>query len=182
MNPTRLLPYAAVTATAVLGALATRPQDPWYRSLDKPSWQPPPPVFGLVWTPLYTLLAYSGSRVWPRLRGADQRRYAAAYTANLALNAGWTWLFFRRRRPDAALAESLLLQASNLDLLRRSRAVDRSAAAALVPYAAWTGFAIALNAAIVRRNPAARPRSALHGSWTAHTSPGRTPHPAPARP
>jgi tryptophan-rich sensory protein len=46
-----------------------------------------------------------------------------------------------------------LLQASNLDLIRRSARVDQLSAALLVPYAGWTAFATALNAGIVRLNP-----------------------------
>ena len=62
---------AGVTATAVLGALATDPDGAYYRTLVKPNWQPPPPVYGIVWTPLYADIALppgmrsppSGSRV-----------------------------------------------------------------------------------------------------------------------
>ena len=39
---------AGVTASAVAGALATDPDGAYYRTLDKPSWQPPPPVYGIV--------------------------------------------------------------------------------------------------------------------------------------
>jgi tryptophan-rich sensory protein len=88
-----------------------------------------------------------------RGRGADAAPLLRAYLANLALNAGWTWLFFRTRRPALATAEAALLAASTADLARRSWALDRPAGAALVPYAAWTSFAAALTAAIARRNP-----------------------------
>ena len=33
--------------------MATTPDSEWYQQLDKPSWQPPPIAFPLVWTPLY---------------------------------------------------------------------------------------------------------------------------------
>ncbi|MCD0480884.1 TspO/MBR family protein [Streptacidiphilus sp. ASG 303] len=161
---TRLLPAAAVAATAAAGAAATTPDDAWYRRLEKPSWQPPPQAFGLVWTPVYTLIAYSAYRVLPRLDGPARRRYAAAFAGNMLLNAGWTWVFFRARRPRAAVAEIAALQASNADLLRRSWAADRRAGAALLPYVAWTGFATALNTAIARRNPGADGRGRRGGA------------------
>jgi translocator protein len=65
---------------------------------------------------------------------------------------GWAWLFFTVKQPPWALAEVLVLEASTLDLIRRARAVDGSAAATLAPYAGWVGFASALNADIARRN------------------------------
>jgi len=40
-------------------------------------------------------------------------------------------------------------------LIRQTWRADRTAAVLLVPYAAWTAFATALNAQIVRLNPSA---------------------------
>lgn len=72
---------------------------------------------------------------------------------NLVLNAAWNQLFFRRRSPQAGLVGTLLLDVSNVHLIRRMAATDRAAAAALTPYAAWCLFATALNVSLVRRNP-----------------------------
>ena len=148
-----LLTSAAVTTTAVLGGIGTAPGTRWYRELDKPPWQPPGWAFGPAWTLLYVLLALGGGRALAAGGEQARRRYLRAYLANLALNAGWTWLFFRARWPALATAEAALLAASTADLARRSWALDRPAGAALVPYAAWTSFAAALTASIARRNP-----------------------------
>lgn len=153
-----LLTYAttlgAVTATAITGGLATDPDDRWYRSLVKPSWQPPPAAFGIVWTPLFLALAVAGARTYSRLEpGPERQRFVAAFVANLTLNTGWSWLFFGARRPKLALAEIVLLEASVLDLARRARPVDPASGRLLVPYAAWVVFATALNAELVRLNP-----------------------------
>src|SRR6185369_18019785 len=90
---------AGVTASAVAGGLATDPDGAYYRTLDKPSWQPPPPVYGIVWTPLYADIALSTGHAIARLgdeqRVREQRSLIAALGINLALNAGWSWLFFR---------------------------------------------------------------------------------------
>ena len=151
-SPYALTP-AAVTATAVLGGIGTATGTRWYRRLDKPPWQPPGWAFGPAWTVLYVLLAVAGGRALTVGGERARRRYLRAYLANLALNTGWTWIFFRARRPAAATAEAVLLAASTADLARRSWAVDRRAGAALVPYTVWTSFAAALTAAVARRNP-----------------------------
>jgi tryptophan-rich sensory protein len=143
----------AVGATAAAGSLATAPSSAWYRTLRKPLWQPPPAAFPLVWTPLYALLAVAGARVLDRTEGERRRAFVRTYAVNLVLNAGWTAVFFRARQPRAALVEIMLLNASNLVLLRRSWEADRWAGAAVAPYVAWTGFATALNASIAARNP-----------------------------
>src|SRR5436305_15169904 len=99
---TLLRTASAVAATAVAGGLATDPRSPWYTSLRKPPWQPPPPAYGLVWTPLYADLAVTSARALDGLaagRREERVGYRAALAANLVLNAGWNVLFFRARRP-----------------------------------------------------------------------------------
>jgi benzodiazapine receptor len=148
----RLLAAAGPAAAALLGGLSTDPGSRWFRSLDKPSWYPPPQTFGIVWTALYSGTAWAAGEV---LSGADaprRRSFARAYAANLALNTAWSPLFFRVHRPWLAAAESAVLTVSTVDLVRRAVAVSGPAAAALVPYAGWTAFATGLTAAIARRN------------------------------
>jgi benzodiazapine receptor len=53
-----------------------------------------------------------------------------------------------------AVAEVLLLEASTVDLARRSGQVDPAAGVALLPYVAWVIFATALTAELARRNRA----------------------------
>ncbi len=142
-----------VAATAAVGSVATDPGSQWYRDLNKPSWQPPPPAYALVWTPLYAAIAYAGARALGRAEGPARRRLARSFVLDLALNAAWTPLFFRVRRPRIALAEIVCLNIANVLLIRRASQADRAAAALLLPYAAWTVFATALNAEIVRLNP-----------------------------
>lgn len=143
---------AAVGAAAWAGARATGPSDSWYRSLDTPSWQPPPVVFPAVWTPLYATIAWSTGRALRRARGRERGRLAASVGVNLAVNAAWTWMFFGRRSPVAGLVGALVLEASDIQLLRRVARTDRTAAAWLAPYAGWCAFATVLSAAILRRN------------------------------
>jgi tryptophan-rich sensory protein len=155
VNRSTLLKTGLATAvTAAAGAVATNPDSAWYRSLDKPRWQPPRAAFPVVWTPLYALVALAGARALDASAEADRRRRLRyAYGVDLVLNAGWSALFFRVRRPLLALAGIVALNAANVDLARRAWRADRLAGVALLPYLAWTGFATALNAAIAARNP-----------------------------
>ena len=150
---------AGVTASAVAGALATDPDSTYYRTLVKPNWQPPPPVYGIVWTPLYADIALSAGHAISRLgeqgRAREQRTLIGALAANLVLNTTWSWLFFRIHRPWLAAAECAVLTASSADLVRRVAAADGRAGAALAPYPAWCAFATALTVAVARRNPRA---------------------------
>lgn len=143
----------AVTATAVVGGLSTDARSGWYARLRKPSWQPPPQAFGLVWTPLYATIAYASARALSHGDDGSRPALRRALAANLALNAAWPPLFFKARSPRLALAEILALNVSNALLTRRLLREDRTAGLLLLPYAGWTVFATALNAAIARHNP-----------------------------
>ncbi|MEP7091008.1 MAG: TspO/MBR family protein [Nocardioidaceae bacterium] len=152
----RFLPVtaAAVTVTALAGGLGTDVRSDWYATIDKPDWQPPGWVFGPAWTTLYALIAVSSARALEEADPAERRRFATALGVNLALNTGWSWVFFTAKRPRWALAEILVLEASTLDLVRRARRLDPGTTRLLAPYAGWVGFATALTASIARRNPA----------------------------
>ncbi len=146
-----LIAAGAVAAAAAAGSAAADPGSAWYQSLRKPSWQPPPWAFPLVWTPLYVSIGYAGARALARQD--DRGPLIRALLTDLALNTAWTPLFFRVRKPRAALAEIAALNLANAALIRRAWQADRTAALLLLPYAAWTGFATALNTEIVLLNP-----------------------------
>lgn len=147
---------AATVASAAVGAAATQPDSRWYRSLDLPSWQPPKLAFPLVWTPLYADIAVTSVATLVRLeeegRFDEAARYRRALWTNLVLNTGWSVVFWRVRRPALAAVEAGVLAASSADLARRASAAGGRTRWALVPYAAWTGFAAVLSTAIARRN------------------------------
>ncbi|RIK15952.1 MAG: TspO protein [Acidobacteria bacterium] len=153
---TLLRTSAAVAATAVAGAVATDPDSLWYRTLRKPDWQPPGPAFPAVWTPLYADIAVTSAVALDRLEAAGRHGERAAYrralAVNLALNAGWSWLFWRSRRPWLAAAECAVLAVSSADLVRRTSRASRGAGLALAPYAAWCAFATALSTTIAVKN------------------------------
>ncbi|WUD70536.1 tryptophan-rich sensory protein [Streptomyces sp. NBC_00510] len=129
---------AAVAAAATIGIAATDTRSTWYQRLSKPSWQPPPWAFGATWIPLYAGIAWSGGRAWSQADDGERMGLATALAVNLSLNAAWSWVFFVARSPRAGLAGALLLNASNLHRIPRAARSDLHAAAALMPYAAWS--------------------------------------------
>ena len=91
----------------------------------------------------------------PAEREAAARRvraYRRALGLNLALNSGWSALFFQGKNPPAAAVEAALLAVSSADLTRRAWQLDRASGVLLAPYAAWTAFATALTMRIDQEN------------------------------
>jgi benzodiazapine receptor len=129
-------------------------RDSWYRHLNKPSFTPPDKVFPVVWTALYGLIAWSGWRVWSAAPSRERSTALRLWLSQLAANAQWSKLFFGQHRPNLALADVVALEGAIFSYMTTARKVDRAAAAAFIPYAAWVAFATVLNAEIARLNPA----------------------------
>ena len=94
-------------------------------------------------------MALAAWLVWRR------RGWSAAlwlWTAQLALNGAWSFLFFGLRSPAWGLLDIvpqwLLIVATAAAFWR----VDRRAGALLLPLAGWVGYALALNWAVWRLN------------------------------
>jgi benzodiazapine receptor len=148
-----LVAWVAVTAAAAaLGAVASAAAPAVYVTLARPAWAPPPAVFGPVWTVLYLLMAVAAWLVW-RTSGVRRARWPLGlYVGQLALNALWTWLFFRWRLVGIALVEILVLALVVAATLAAFYRVRPLAGLMLAPYLAWVTFASALTAAIWRMN------------------------------
>lgn len=126
----------------------------WYARLDTPKWRPPGAVFGPVWTILFVLMGVAAWRVWrKRDEAPDESKTALAWWgAQLALNAGWTWIFFGARKPRLALGEIVALWLAIAGTTRAFFRRDQAAGALMLPYLAWVSFAAARNASIAARN------------------------------
>ncbi len=148
MRPTwHLIPWLLVPfAAAATGAMW--PPDAWFAALEKPSWQPPNWLFGPVWTTLYLLMGFAAWRIWRRGPVPAVSVALRWWWAQLALNALWTPVFFGLHAPGPALVVILTLAVLIVLTMRAFFRVDRLAAALLLPYLAWVGFASVLNATL----------------------------------
>jgi benzodiazapine receptor len=133
-----------VTAAAGLGGLGARGAAETYGRLRKPSWAPPARVFGPAWSALYVMIGAAG---W-RLFVTTSRPTKSSHLTQLPLNAIWPIAFFGIRDKRASLVIIVLLDGAVATELAILAGEDWPAAALLVPYLAWSGFATALNAAI----------------------------------
>jgi tryptophan-rich sensory protein len=141
----------AVFVAAAIGAVASVDAPSFYAELSKPTWAPPAAVFGPVWTVLYLLMGFAAWLVWrspQRSRGA-----LVLFGTQLAANALWSWLFFAWHRGALATVEVLLLLALVAASVRVFWQISRLAAALLLPYLLWVGFASALTWSVWQRNP-----------------------------
>jgi tryptophan-rich sensory protein len=129
--------------------------DAWYARLNKPAWNPPEALFGPVWSALYFTMAVAAWLVWSRTGWEGFAGPLALYVLQLALNGMWTWLFFGRHRPDAALVDMGLLWITVAATGAAFWKVMPAAGILFIPYLAWISFAALLNFSIWKSNPRA---------------------------
>ena len=138
---------------AAIGGAASIEAGPFYTQMVRPSWAPPPYVFGPVWTVLYALMGIAAWLVW-RVGGYRAARTALTlFFVQLAVNASWSWLFFHWHLGALAFADIILLWlliVATLVTFWRTRAL---AGALLIPYLLWVSVASALNYSVWRLNP-----------------------------
>ena len=117
----------------------------WYEGLKKPPLTPPNWIFGPVWTMIYLLIA---SSLYLYLRTKPKQHSEATVillVIHLISNFIWTALFFRLQSPLLALLDIFVLDLSLAALIFLFQKTNKIAAALLLPYGLWVGFATYLN-------------------------------------
>lgn len=144
-----------ILVTLGLGTLVgflTQRDASFYEGLTKPVFAPPGWLFPVAWSILYTAMA---AAMWFVLReqGRDRFILLGLYTAQLAVNLFWPYLFFTQQTLGLAFFWLVLLWALAAIMLYQFFRESRAAGWLLVPYQLWLTFAAALNFAIARLNP-----------------------------
>jgi tryptophan-rich sensory protein len=126
---------------------------PWYQALKQPSWKPPDAAFGIIWSAIFTLCAFSGWDAWQVSKNSIQKfRIAFLFAINGFLNIFWSWLYFNQQRPDWAMTELYFLWASVVLLILGLWRISKMSSVMLLPYLVWVSIAGFLNAATIELN------------------------------
>jgi tryptophan-rich sensory protein len=130
----------------------------WYAHAHSTLWSPPNIVFGPVWLVLYSIMAIAAWQVWRSPASADRHTALGLYAGQLALNAGWTPLFFIGFDvigPIALWLAVVWIVVLNFVVLTTVVVmwrVSKSASVLMMPYWAWLLFATALSASLAVMN------------------------------
>jgi translocator protein len=145
--------FVAVSWSASLPGILFRPGDWYFKTLRRPSWNPPAWVFGPAWAVLFTLMGIAAWLVWREGGWSGASGLAlGVFLLHLPVNAAWSWFFFGLRRPDWAAIEVGVLWISVLASTILFWQVLPLAGGLLLPYLLWVSFAATLNVAIWRLN------------------------------
>ena len=131
---------------AWIGGLSTIYSDwTWYESLNKPFFNPPNYLFGIVWPILYVLMAV--------VSFLQAQNIFKLYLMQIMLNGLWSWFFFVFQSTAFAFLDIVLLIFLNILLLKKLRENQAWISVFLyVPYVLWICFASVLNLSIIILN------------------------------
>lgn len=137
-----------------IGSLFTTPQiGIWYRTLVKPSFNPPNWLFAPVWTALFLCMGIALGLVL--LSKATRQLKTTAlivFVIQLILNVAWSFIFFYLHQPFWAFLEIIVLLAMIAVCAVYFYRINRAAGLLFAPYALWVLFASILNLMLWRLN------------------------------
>ena len=131
---------------AWLGGLSTVYTDwSWYESLNKPSFNPPNYLFGIVWPILYLLMSI--------VSFINAKTIYKLYFLQLVVNGLWSWIFFVFQSIGFAFLDIVVLIFLNILIMKQLREIQAWLSLMLyAPYILWITFASILNLSILILN------------------------------
>jgi len=138
---------AAVIAYAILSGAWVSTSGGWYQSLEQPSWQPPPWVFGVIWPYNFLVLIVVGVAMALGAPLSQAWAYLGLLVLTAALAVGWAYLFYV---PHALIAAAVALTAAALLTIPLTALgfIGRGwLGLLLIPYQVWLVLAASLSLA-----------------------------------
>ncbi len=120
--------------------------DPWYYNLAKPALNPPNWIFGPVWTMLYAMMSVA---VWLAYKKSkNSNKILAVYFIHLLINASWSYVFFYYKQIFLASFIISIIIFFILYLMVLYSKYSKPSVVLMLPYFAWSTFALYLNSTI----------------------------------
>ncbi|NBU42299.1 MAG: tryptophan-rich sensory protein [Planctomycetia bacterium] len=119
--------------------------DGWYRSLVRPSWQPPGAVFGLIWPYNFVVLGIAGWIVANRGTSADRIVWLGSLAVGVAGALAWARLFYASHALWPAAAALAVAAVLAWPLVVVAWQASPALGIAVVPYAVWVAVATSLS-------------------------------------
>ena len=124
----------------------------WYASLNRPSWQPPSAVIGLIWPYNFTVLGIASYQVSRSLTKFENITWLAFFGLSIAAALTWAYQFYV---PHNFLYASVALTAAalfTLPMLFLTFRATLTMGLLLVPYQIWVAIAASLAWGYLARN------------------------------
>ena len=137
--------HLVILAVYVVGSgLWVGSGDAYYRSLQRPSWQPPDVVFGIVWPYNYLMLAVVGVLVVVRVSPALRAVWLGCFAASVVAALAWANLFYIQQNPPASAIALTMAAVLTVPMVVVAFRQSIWSGIAMVPYLIWLCLATSL--------------------------------------
>jgi tryptophan-rich sensory protein len=143
---------ALVMVYVVGSGLWVNTGDGWYRSLNKPSWQPPSFIFGLIWPYNFIVLGIAAVVVSQSASKPVVFTYMTFFALSVVAALVWAYQFYR---PHDLTAASIALTGTvvlTIPMIVILFTVSIPMALAVLPYQVWVAVASTISWSYSRLN------------------------------
>jgi tryptophan-rich sensory protein len=136
---------ALVLVYAIGSSLWVNTGDNWYANLNKPSWQPPGFIFGIIWPYNFVVLGIAATVIGQRASKPAAFTYIAFFALSVIAALTWAYLFYNPHNltgASIALTSTALLTIPMIYILFT---ISIPMAIAVMPYQAWVAIAATLS-------------------------------------
>ena len=144
-NAASVIGIAIVLIYVVGSGLWVNTGDSWYANLNRPSWQPPGFIFGLIWPYNFVVLGIAAVVVSQRASKLVVAIYLALFAASVVSALVWAYQFYRPHNLVAASIALTLTVLLTVPMTITLFTVSVPVALAVVPYQVWVAVAATLS-------------------------------------
>ncbi len=137
-----MISILATLLTAGIAMLFVDTQSDWYLSLNQPAFQPPPWVFGVVWTILYIL--YGVTLTLAQINNAPSKVYGL-FLLQSVLNIAWCLFYFTLHMLYSGLVIIIAYIVVTYLTARKLYDYSKLGAYLFIPQGIWLIIALILN-------------------------------------
>lgn len=124
----------------------------WYSSLNRPPWQPPDYIFGLIWPYNFVVLGIAAVRVSNVLNRSELIIWLTAFALSVIAALSWAYNFYVPHNLQFAAISLAATTLLTLPVLILTFRVSLLLGIALVPYQIWVAIATTLAWGYYTRN------------------------------
>ena len=116
----------------------------WYTSLNRPSWQPPDFIFGLIWPYNFVVLGIATVRISNSLTKTQVTIWLTAFAISVAFALSWAYHFYVPHQLQIAAISLALTALFTLPITYLTFKASLAMGIALLPYQIWVAIAASL--------------------------------------
>jgi tryptophan-rich sensory protein len=136
----------AIVLIYVIGSgLWVNTGDNWYANINKPSWQPPGFIFGIIWPYNFIVLGIAATVIGQRASKPAALTYIAFFALSVAAALTWAYLFYRPHNLTGAALALTATAVLTIPMTYILFTISIPMAIAVLPYQVWVAIAATLN-------------------------------------